>query len=750
MSEIKGKLSKIIFHNSQNGYTVGLLKVKESDIENLVNKTVTFTGALPDLNEIDTYIMTGNLTNHEKYGEQFQVKSIDRIMPQETDAMIDILSSNLFKGIGKKTAEKLVSVFKEKTFDVILNDTSNLLLIPGISEKQAKTLKDALKQYQGSYEDILMLNKLGFSTSESMKIYHYYKDRINEVLDGNLYNIYYDIDEISFPRVDSIFVAKYQKDSPNRVAGAIVYIIKTLSMTYGHTYFSKEEVNSYLFRVLKIGVSEEVVEDAYNSLLVDEQIVIKDDRLYLKEMYEAETLIARRLRLLAHEDKINYKNLDKKIKKIETHYGIVYTDEQLEAIKLAITRKVAIITGGPGTGKTTILKGILDLYKVLSSSNKVRLDEQIALLAPTGRASKRMSEVTNFEASTIHRFLKWNKDTNRFQINEYNKSSVSFVIIDEASMIDTMLLANLLKGLKSSCHIIFVGDANQLPSVAAGDVLNDMIESRELPVYALKNWHRQGSDSKIIPFAHRINEGILDKELLNSGSDLEFIPCRDNEIIKVIEDVCKDYNSYDLQVLAPIYKNRNGIYAINDHLQRLWNPKSPSKKEIEGTESIYREKDKVIQLANMKDESVFNGDIGVIDRIKLLGNKELYIDYDGNLVEYTSKDFMTFTLAYCMSIHKAQGNEFKIVIMPVLNDYYIMLKRNLIYTGLTRAKQALFILGNPQAFLYGIKNISDSKRKTTLVSKINQNKNVETYEESSYNQELKQNITDFLNDDETV
>ena len=714
MSEIKGKLSKIIFHNNQNGYTVGLLKVKESDIDDLVNKTVTFTGSLPDLNEIDTYIMTGSLTNHEKYGSQFQVKSINRIMPQETDAMIDILSSNLFKGIGKKTAEKLVSVFKEKTFDVILNDTGNLLLIPGISEKQAKTLKEALKQYQGSYEDILMLNKLGFSTSESMKIYHYYKDRINEVLDGNLYNIYYDIDEISFPRVDSIFAAKYQKDSPSRVAGAIVYIIKTLSMTYGHTYFSKEEVNSYLFRVLKVEVSEKVVADAYNSLLVDERIVIKDDRLYLWEMYEAETLIARRLRLLAHEDKIKYKNLDTKIKEIETHYGIVYTDEQLDAIKLAITRKVAIITGGPGTGKTTILKGILDLYKVLSSSDKIRLNEQIALLAPTGRASKRMSEVTNFEASTIHRFLKWNKDTNRFQINEYNKSSVSFVIIDEASMIDTMLLANLLKGLKSSCHIIFVGDANQLPSVAAGDVLNDMIESKELPVYALKNWHRQGTDSKIIPFAHRINEGILDKELLNSGSDLEFIPCRDNEIIEVIGNVCKDYNSYDLQVLAPIYKNRNGIYAINDHLQKLWNPKSPSKKEIEGNEGIYREKDKVIQLSNMKDESVFNGDIGIIDRIKLLGNKELYIDYDGNLVKYTKSMLQNFTLGYAISIHKSQGSEFDTVLIPFTFDYRKMLYRKLIYTGVTRCKKKLILVGDINALEQAIRNNQEQKRRTSL------------------------------------
>ncbi len=714
MSEIKGKLSKIIFHNNQNGYTVGLLKVKESDIDDLVNKTVTFTGNLPDLNEIDTYIMTGNLTNHEKYGSQFQVKSINRIMPQETDAMIDILSSNLFKGIGKKTAEKLVSVFKEKTFDVILNDTGNLLLIPGISEKQAKTLKESLKQYQGSYEDILMLNKLGFSTSESMKIYHYYKDKLNEVLDGNLYNIYYDIDEISFPRVDSIFVAKYEKDSPSRVAGAIVYIIKTLSMTYGHTYFSKEEVNSYLFRVLKVEVSEKVVADAYNSLLVDERIVIKDDRLYLWEMYEAETLIARRLRLLAHEDKIKYKNLDTKIKEIETHYGIVYTDEQLDAIKLAITRKVAIITGGPGTGKTTILKGILDLYKVLSSSDKIRLNEQIALLAPTGRASKRMSEVTNFEASTIHRFLKWNKDTNRFQINEYNKSSVSFVIIDEASMIDTMLLANLLKGLKSSCHIIFVGDANQLPSVAAGDVLNDMIESKELPVYALKNWHRQGTDSKIIPFAHRINEGILDRELLNSGSDLEFIPCKDNEIIEVIGNVCKDYNSYDLQVLAPIYKNRNGIYAINDHLQKLWNPKSPSKKEIEGNEGIYREKDKVIQLSNMKDESVFNGDIGIIDRIKLLGNKELYIDYDGNLVKYTKSMLQNFTLGYAISIHKSQGSEFDTVLIPFTFDYRKMLYRKLIYTGVTRCKKKLILVGDINALEQAIRNNQEQKRRTSL------------------------------------
>ena len=431
-------------------------------------------------------------------------------------------------------------------------------------------------------------------------------------------------------------------------------------------------------------------------------------------MYEAETLIASRLRMLAHEEKLSYKNLDEKIKEIETHYGIVYTDEQLEAIKLALTSKVAIITGGPGTGKTTILKGILDLYKTLIASNKLRLEEQIALLAPTGRASKRMSEVTGVEASTIHRFLRWNKEANRFQINEYNKSSVYFVIIDEASMIDTQLLANLLKGLSVSCHIVFVGDANQLPSVAAGDVLNDMIESKEIPVYALKNWHRQGTDSAIIPFAHKINEGILDEGLLNSKEDLEFISCDDGDIIKKIEKICKNYNSAELQVLAPMYKTRNGIDMLNTHLQKLWNAKGPVKKELEGNGVVYRENDKVIQLANMKDESVFNGDIGIIDRIKLLGSKELYIDYDGNLVKYTKSMISNFTLAYAISIHKSQGSEFDVVLIPFTLEYRRMLYRKLIYTAVTRCKKKLILVGDIKALEQAIKNNQEQKRRTSL------------------------------------
>ena len=714
MLEIKGKLVKIIFHNDQNSYTVGLLRVKESDNKELVNKTITFTGILPDLNEVDTYIMKGNLIDHIKYGQRFEVTSIDRIMPKEVDAITDVLASDLFKGIGRKTAAKIVDIFKEKTFDVILNNPKKLEKIKGLTKKQINTLQDSLRNYQGSYEDILKLTKLGFNTSDSMKIYNYYKNRIKDVLDNNLYNIYYDIEEISFSKVDAIYSINYPKDSVNRIAAAIIYIIKTLSMTYGHTYFSKEEVNSYLFRVLKVEVNKNSVEDAYNNLLSEQKIIIKDDRLYIKDMYEAETLIAKRLRLLAHSEEIKYKDLDDMIKQIETQQGILYTDEQLEAIKLALTRKVAVITGGPGAGKSTILKGILDLFKLLKASNKIRLEEQIALLAPTGRASKRMSEITKFEASTIHRFLKWNKDTNRFQINEYNKSKVSFVIVDEASMIDTMLLANLLKGLYSSCHIIFVGDANQLPSVAAGDVLNDMIESKVLPVYTLKHWHRQGSNSTIIPFAHKINEGILDKTLLNSNDDLTFIPCKDNEIIDVISNICKHYDPSKLQVLAPIYKTRNGIYTINDSLQALWNPKSYSKREIRGTDSIYREFDKVIQLTNMKDESVFNGDIGIIERIKINPLKEIDIDYDCGMVPYKASMFQNFMLAYAISIHKSQGSEFDTVLIPFTLDYGKMLYRKLIYTGVTRCKKKLILVGDINALEKAIMNNEERGRRTSL------------------------------------
>ena len=399
---------------------------------------------------------------------------------------------------------------------------------------------------------------------------------------------------------------------------------------------------------------------------------------------------------------------------MEFKNNIIYNEEQESAIREALTNKCLIITGGPGTGKTTIIKGIIDLYQALNKYKTKDLMEKLVLLAPTGRASKRMSEVTNLSASTIHRFLKWNKDTNKFQVNEYNKSKAEFVIIDESSMLDTLLLCNLLKGLSTNTKIVFVGDANQLPSVGAGNVLHDMLESEEIKTIRLKNLYRQGKDSNIITFAHDINEGVLNRDIFNMGEDLQFIKCPDNKVLDAIKQEVSKIKNTDYQVLAPMYKTINGIDNINTALQELLNPKKSTKKEISISNVVYRESDKVIELTNMLDDNVFNGDIGNISKIKLSPKKEVYIDYDDNTVKYAPTLFNNFSLAYAISIHKSQGSEFKTIIMPIVKGFHKMLYRKLIYTGVTRSKDKLILIGDIKALEYAINNTSEQKRRTSL------------------------------------
>ena len=717
MSRITGNFKKTIYHNSNNSYLIGLFKVKEasSDLDKFINKTITITGYLPDLNEIDSYNLEGNLVNHQKYGEQFMVNSFERIMPKETDSMVSVLSSDMFKGIGKKTAENIVSMFHEDTFNVILENPNNLLLVKGVSEKQVRILHEALKAYQGSYEVVLNLSKLGFSTKDSLKIYSKFKENSFSYLDEDIYRAYYFIDDISFKVCDYIFLKNNNdKLDLKRVKAVFIYVLTELTNKVSHTYFYLEEIIPYINKVLISEVSDKLALDAINSLINDELIVVKDGKIYLKEYYDAEIFIARRLRLLAHTPLEKLKNYDKIFEEIELKNNIIYNDEQKEAINKALSNKCLVITGGPGTGKTTIIKGIIDLYQSINKFKLKDLEENLVLLAPTGRASKRMSEATNYKASTIHRFLKWNKDTDKFQVNEYNKSNASFVIIDESSMLDTLILSNLLKGLSSNTKIIFVGDANQLPSVGAGNVLKDIIDSEEVEVIKLKNLYRQGKDSNIITFAHNINEGILDKDIFNKGEDLKFIKCPDNKVLEKIKEEVEKCNTDDLQVLAPLYKTINGIDNINKTLQEFINPKSSLKKEVNIGEVTYRENDKVIELTNMPDEYVFNGDIGVIERIKLANKKEIYIDFDDILVKYTPTMFNKFSLAYAISIHKSQGSEFKTVIIPIVKSYNKMLYRKLIYTGVTRSKEKLILIGDIKALEMAISNNNEQKRRTTL------------------------------------
>lgn len=719
-SYIQGKYTKCIFKNN-TGYNIGVFRVSDSNDPSLadyIGRSITFTGYFHDLNEIDTYLFYGKLVTHEKYGEQFQVEGYERCMPEEKDSIIEFLTSGLFKGIGEAKAKKIVDVLGKDTLKIILETPDNLLLIPSISKKNVDTLHNKLKEYEASYETIMYLSDMGFSTKDSMIIYNTYKKDTKKVIEEDIYKLIEDINEIYFKKIDVIALKNgVKKDDLIRVKASLLYIMDEVSNTYGHSYYFREELLNYLPRVLGVNISNELFDECINKLVDDLKIIIKEDRFYLREMYEAETLIVKRFRLLNSNKEIIDKRLDSMILELEDFFDIKYNSCQLDAIKKSYMKDFLIITGGPGTGKTTIMKGIVELYRLMEKLSYEKLNDKIALLAPTGRAAKRMSETTGMPASTIHRFLKWSRDTNKFQVNEYNRSKVEFVIIDEASMIDTYLMASLLKGISSNCKVILVGDDHQLPSVGPGQVLHDLIESHALQVVELTELYRQGIDSNIISLAYDIRNQSVNKDIFNVEDDLTFIECRDNEVIPNICEICntyKDLNYKKFQILAPMYKGLNGIDAINKNVQDIFNSKSRTKKEKVIGEFNFREDDKVIQLTNMPDDNVYNGDIGIIDRIQSSPKSEIHIDFDGNLVKYTPANFINFRSAYSISIHKAQGSEFDVVVIPIVNAYNKMLYQKLIYTGVTRAKKKLYIVGDFSALIRASRNTSDDIRRTTI------------------------------------
>lgn len=720
MSYIKGNYRRSIYQNSQ-GYNIGLFKVMDTDDEKLadyIDHIITFTGYFHELNDMDTYLFYGKLVTHPKYGEQFQVDNYERCKPEEKDSIIEFLTSGLFKGIGEKKAKAIVDVLGKDTLKIILENPDNLILIPGVTKKNIEVLHTKLQEYESSYETILILTELGFSTKDAMIVYNFYKNKTKNIIDTNIYKIIEDIYNMTFKKIDAIALKSgLEKTAPIRVEASIIYIMNELSNAYGHSYYFKEEIASYLPRVLGVNITEKLFLDSLESLEKNLSIVKKEDRYYLKEMYESETLITKRFRMLSREEDIVIKDIDSKIKELENLFGITYNEQQFSAIKNSLLKKILIITGGPGTGKTTIMKGITELYRTINELSYEQLQEKIALLAPTGRAAKRMSESTLLRASTIHRFLKWQKETNKFQVNEYNKSRVKFVIIDEGSMIDTYLMASLLKGISANCKIILVGDDHQLPSVGPGQVLHDLIESNCLQKVELTELYRQGKDSNILTLAYDIRQGEVNEEVFNIGDDLTFIKATSSQVVEnvlEITDTYQDLSYKEFQILCPMYKTIAGIDEINRHVQNKVNPKSKNKKEIQYGDVIFRENDKVLQLTNMPDENVYNGDIGIIKEIKITPKKEIIIDFDNNIVKYTPSNFNNFRLAYAISIHKAQGSEFDVVIIPIVRNYNKMLYRKLIYTGITRSKKKLYLIGDINALKYAVSNNNSDIRRTSI------------------------------------
>ena len=543
---IKGNYKRSIY-TSDNGFVIGIFKIKETNEENLkefINKTITFTGQFVELNVDDTYFFYGEMVDHQKYGLQFKVNEYERVKPSDKDGIIEFLSSDLFNGIGEKIATQIVETLGENALDKILEEKSNLYLVPKLSSKKIDIIYNTLTKYEESHKTIVYLTELGFNMKDSLNVYNFYKSNTIIQIESNIFKIIDDIEEISFTKIDEISKKlNYKENDINRIKSCILYVMKSLTYKNGDTYLNLNEIYINAINYLKIELNKEEFNTYLDELSIEQKTHIENDKYYLNNIYEAENKVSNKLNTLLNIPLTKYKKLDTYIELLEKENNIKYDEIQLTAIKKALENNLLIITGGPGTGKTTIIKSIVQLYKLLNKLNDEELINEISLLAPTGRASKRLSEATLFPATTIHRFLGWNKELNSFKIDEYNKDKSKLIIIDEVSMIDISLIDNLLKGLNDNIKLILVGDFNQLPSVGPGQVLKDLINSDIIDVVKLKLLYRQNENSYIPVLAKEINDNNLSSDFYETRDDYTFLECTNyslkNTIIALAETIEK-------------------------------------------------------------------------------------------------------------------------------------------------------------------------------------------------------------------
>ena len=726
---IKGNLQRIIFDNG-NGYVIATIKIKETNDDELndyINKSMTFTGYFDTLNENSSYILYGNIINHPKYGMQYQVDSYEQVKPDDKDGVKEFLCSDLFSGIGEKLASSIVDILGDDALNRIIEDKNCLTLVPKLSIKKANQIYDTLIKYEESHKTIVYLTELGFTMHDALTIYNLYKNNTLREIEHNIYDILDKTDEISFPKVDSVALKQETYEEIYRVKSCIIYIMKSLIYKNGDTYLRLDDIKNNVQDYLQDYISDELFDDYLNELSIEGKVIIEDNKYYIVDIYKSEMFIVSKFKRILQKDEKEYKKIDNIISVLEKNNAFTYSDKQKEAIKMSLKNRITVITGGPGTGKTTIVKAIIEAYKNINKISDSEVEEKIASLAPTGRAAKRLSESTGLLSSTIHRFLKWNKENNEFGINEFNKVFHKLIIIDEASMIDINLFASLLKGLTDDIQIILVGDYNQLPSVGPGQVLKDIIESNVIPVIELDLLYRQDEESYIPILSNEIKNNCVDN-FLQPHDDYQFLKCNSDSIKSNLCHIAKQiidkgYNYKNFQIMAPTYLGLNGIDILNKTLQDVFNPNDGSKKEYKSGNITYRENDKVLELVNMPDDNVFNGDIGIIEEIipatiSESKREEIYINFDGNIIKYLPKDLNKIKHGYAISIHKSQGSEFDVVIIPLCMSYNRMLYRKLIYTGITRAKKKLILIGDPNAFIRGVQNNAEYKRKTNLKEKL--------------------------------
>ena len=711
---ILGNIRKIIYESNNGPYKVGIFKVRETndeDMKEYVNKVIGFTGSFAEVNMDVDYILYGRIVEHPKYGTQFEVLNYEIKAPSDLDSLVLYLSSGMFKGIGAKTAKRIVERFGSDTIKTIKENYQDVATVSGMTITKAKRMHDKIVENEYNQDLILKLNGLGFSVREAIDLITVYGNKLNSVIEENIYDL---VEYITFDKLDLMFLKDNDEMDKRRIEALILHNIYTSCYESGDTLILKDELFIKMKRCFRGVFSAEEYLKYIDSLAMKAKIVLFNEYVTLSDFYNTEKSILMDINRI-NDIKINIKTdkIDTYISEYEKINNITFNDDQKEAIRGAIENNFFIITGGPGTGKTTIIKAIVMILKdILDLSH-----EDIALLAPTGRASKRMAESVGAPAYTIHKYLKWNKETESFLIDEYNKSNEKIVIVDESSMIDIFLFSSLLKGLKLNVKLILVGDANQLPSIGPGDLLNDLLHISTIKNKYLNTIYRVKEGSYITYLANDIkNRKHFDKFPTNY-SDFKFIESSDDDIKKYLDEIVnkaveKGIHSENFQVLAPMYKGINGIDSLNSMMASIFNPES--EKFVIG-DKYYRINDKVIQLVNDVDNNVYNGDIGYIRDIYYLDKKMVVeIDYSGNIVEYKSGEFDKFNLAYAVSIHKSQGSEYANVVIILARSFNRMFYNKLIYTAVTRAKNSLIILGSIDSLNKSVSTNYGANRNTYL------------------------------------
>ena len=704
MDRLRCVIERITYQNEQNGYSV--IKCKAKGYSDLV----TVVGAMPEVHVGAVLSLTGEWKMDAKYGRQFSMVTFEETLPATVYGIEKYLGSGLVKGIGPKFASRIVKEFGAETLNVIEEDPDSLIRVPGIGKVRVERIKKSWVEQKEIKNIMVFLQSHSVSTAHATKIWKTYGDESLKVVQENPYKLADDIWGIGFKTADTIAEKLgFEKEKFVRLRSGLLYTLNKLSEE-GHCYALRDQL-------LKTGAELLSVEEALLSMTLDEMIRAEDVKvehtdegiaIYLPPFYFSEVGTARRIKEIFDAPRtvaVDPNGLEERIT------GMTYDPVQMDAIKTAAQSKILVLTGGPGTGKTTTTLGIIKVFQTAGAS--------ILLAAPTGRAAKRLSEATGLEAKTIHRLLEV-KPPEGYQRNETNPLEGDVLIVDECSMIDIMLMYALLRAMPDSMTLILVGDVDQLPSVGAGNVLRDVIESGVFPVVRLEKIFRQAASSRIITNAHRINKGQMPDLSNGKGSDFFFIEKEDpemaaQEIVTLVKDrLPRAYRTRDIQVLTPMQRGVVGAANLNQVLQEAINQGSPGLRRG-GVE--YRLHDKVMQIRNNYDKEIFNGDIGTVSSVNL-EDRELVIRFDDREIAYDATELDEVVLAYATTIHKSQGSEYPIVVMPVLMTHYVMLQRNLIYTGVTRAKKTLVIVGTKKALAMAVRNVTVYKRNTMLAERL--------------------------------